>query len=149
MDWTPHPRPHRFSKWLLIKDQALAYKQFGVTLLLSITTIKFYLRTVALATVVFQHVCHLGFQKIFILRKTAANFIEISRKHVFAASNRNIITVRVYKKKLEQILSKSYSFLFQTLICIIRYASIVSDDVIQLTSKYALIIGLQVLKVLI
>ena len=31
-----------------------------------------------------------NFQKI-ILCKTAANFTEISRKHVFAASNRNII----------------------------------------------------------
>ena len=48
-----------------------------------------------MATVVSQHVRHigrhLGFFKHFILRKTAANFTEISRKHVFAASNRNII----------------------------------------------------------
>ena len=33
----------------------------------------------------------LDFSKNFILRKTAANFTEISRKHVFAALNGNII----------------------------------------------------------
>ena len=38
---------------------------------------------------------HLGFLKNFILRKTATNFTEISRKHVFAASNRNIVENRV------------------------------------------------------
>ena len=41
-------------------------------------------------------------------------------------------------KKLEQILSKSYSFLIQTLICMI-----ISDDVIHLTSKDVFIIGLE------
>ena len=48
-----------------------------------------------MATVVSQHVRHfgrhLGFFKKFILLKIAANFTEINRKHVFAASNRNII----------------------------------------------------------
>ena len=52
-----------------------------------------------MATVFSQHVRHLGrhlgFFKNFILRKTAATFTEISRKHVFAASNRNIIKNRV------------------------------------------------------
>ena len=48
-----------------------------------------------MTTVVLQHVCHLGLFKNFILRKTAANFTEISRKHVFAASNGNIIKNRV------------------------------------------------------
>ena len=48
-----------------------------------------------MATVVLQHVRHLGFFKKFILRKTATNVTEISRKHVFAASNRNIIKNRV------------------------------------------------------
>ena len=52
-----------------------------------------------MATIVSQHVRHigrhLGFFKNFILRKTAANFIQIRRKHVFAASNRNIIKDRV------------------------------------------------------
>ena len=53
-----------------------------------------------MATVVSQHVCHLGdhlgFFKNFVLRKNAANFSEISRKHVFAdSSNRNIIENRV------------------------------------------------------
>ena len=57
----------------------------------------------------------LDFSKIFILRKIAANFTEISRKHVFAASNRSIIKNRVKKKKLEQVFSKIYSFLFRTL----------------------------------
>ena len=50
-------------------------------------------------TVVSQHVRHLGrhfgFFKNFILRKTAENLAEISRKHAFAASNRNIINNRV------------------------------------------------------
>ena len=81
------------------------------------------------------------------LPKIAANFTEISRKHVFAASNRKIIKNRVHKKNFEQIFSKIYSFLFLTLICIINYAYIISDDVIQLTSKDVLIIRLQVLKV--
>ena len=49
-----------------------------------------------MATVVSQHVRHLGrhlgFFKSFILRKTAANFTEISGKRVFTALNRNIIT---------------------------------------------------------
>ena len=50
-----------------------------------------------MATVVSQHVrhlgCHLGifFLKINSFSKNAANFSEISRKYVFAASNRNII----------------------------------------------------------
>ena len=90
-----------------------------------------------MATVVSQHVRHIGFFKKIDFHKTAANFTEISRKHVFAASNRNIIKNRIYKKKL-QVFSKVYSFLFQTLICIINYAQIISDDVIQLTSKDAL-----------
>ena len=38
---------------------------------------------------------HLEFFKNFILHKIAANFTEISRKHVFPASNRNIIENRV------------------------------------------------------
>ena len=38
---------------------------------------------------------HLGFFKIFILRKIATNITEISRKHVFATLNRNIIKNRV------------------------------------------------------
>ena len=52
-----------------------------------------------MATVVSQHVRrigrHLGFFEYLILRKIAANFTEISRKHAFAASNRNIIKNRV------------------------------------------------------
>ena len=77
-----------------------------------------------MATVVSQYARplgrHLGFFKNFILPKTAANFLEISRTHVFAASNRNITENRMEKKKLEQILSKS--FLFQTLIFITNFA---------------------------
>ena len=52
-----------------------------------------------MATVVSQYDCHfgrhLGVFKIFILRKIAANFTAISKKYVFAASNRNIIKNRV------------------------------------------------------
>ena len=57
------------------------------------------------------------FQK-FYFGKTAADFLEISRKHVFTASNRNIIKNRVEKKKLEEM-SKSFSFFIQNLIYII------------------------------
>ena len=71
-----------------------------------------------MATVVSQHVRnlgrHLGFFKKFIFRKIATNFTEISRKHVFLASNRKIIENRVKKKNLEQIFPKFYSFLFRT-----------------------------------
>ena len=49
------------------------------------------------------------------LLKTAANFTENSRKHVFAASNWR------KKKKLQQIFPEIYSFLLHTLICIIKY----------------------------
>ena len=52
-----------------------------------------------MAIVVSQHVRHidrhLGFFENFLLRRTAANFTEISRKHVFAASNTNTIKNRV------------------------------------------------------
>ena len=51
-----------------------------------------------MATVVSQHVHisrHLEFFENFILRKIAVHFTEISRKHVFAASNKNIIKNRV------------------------------------------------------
>ena len=41
---------------------------------------------------------------------------------MFTGSNGNIIKNKVEKKKLEQILSKSYSFLIETLICIIKFA---------------------------
>ena len=104
-----------------------------------------------MATVVLEHVHHLGrplglLKKKFFL-KTATNFTGISIKHVFLASNRKIIENRVKKENLEQFSQKFYSFLFQTLICIINYALIISDDIIQLTSKDALIINLQVLKV--
>ena len=58
-----------------------------------------------MATVV-SHVYQLGLFKNFILRKTAINFTEISRKNVFSALNRNIIKNRVQKKKLEQIFPK-------------------------------------------
>ena len=115
------PPPHRFSKRLHIKDQALACKQLWVSYLLSITKELllwqqlFHNMSAILAAV-------LDFSKIFVLRKNAANFTEISIKHVFADSNRNIIGNRVKKKKLEQVIPKIYSFLFRTLICIINYA---------------------------
>ena len=104
-----------------------------------------------MATVVSQHVRHLGHQlgyfKKIILRKTASNFTEISRKHVFADSNRNIIIRTESKEEIRTYFVKSHSFLFQTLICLIYYAYIIRDDVIQLMSKKFLIIRIQVLKV--
>ena len=79
-----------------------------------------------MATIVSQHVlylgCYLGFFKNFIFCKTATNVPGISRKHVFLASNTKIIENRVKNKNLEQIFPKFYSFLFETLICIINYA---------------------------
>ena len=90
-----------------------------------------------MATVVSQHVRHLGrhleFFKNFIFCKTATNSTGISRKHVFLASNRKIIGNRVKRKNLEQIFPKFYNFTFRTLVCIINYAEIIIDDVIQLT----------------
>ena len=71
-----------------------------------------------MATTISQHVHHVRFFKNFIFSKTAANFLKIIRKHVPTASNMNIIKNRVEKNKLEQILSKSYSFRFHILICI-------------------------------
>ena len=48
-----------------------------------------------MATIVSQYVRHFerhpGFFKNFILHKSATNFTEISRKHVFGASKCNII----------------------------------------------------------
>ena len=79
-----------------------------------------------MATAVSQHVRrlgrYLGFFTNFILKRNCSQFLEISRRHVFTGSNRNIIKNKVEKKKLEQILSKSYSFLIETLICIIKFA---------------------------
>ena len=66
-----------------------------------------------MATAISQHVHHFGFFKNFIFSKTAANFLEISRKHVFTALKRNIIKNRVEKKKLGQILSKVTVFYFK------------------------------------
>ena len=78
-----------------------------------------------MATVVSQHVCHLGrhlgFFKKFIFNKKAANILERSRKHVLTASNTNIINNRVEKINLKK-LPESYSFRFQTLICLINSA---------------------------
>ena len=55
-----------------------------------------------MATAVLQHIRHLGhhlrFFKNFILNKTAANFLEIGRKHAFTASNTNIIKNRMGKR---------------------------------------------------
>ena len=51
-----------------------------------------------MATVVSQHVRHLGFFKNLIFSNNAANFFEISRKHVFTASNKNISKNRVKKR---------------------------------------------------
>ena len=58
-----------------------------------------------MATVISQHVhhlgCHLGFLKNIILSKNAANFLKISRKHVFTASKWNIIKNRVEKREIK------------------------------------------------
>ena len=58
--------------------------------------------------------------------------------------NRNIIKNRVEKKEIKTNFNKKLidCFCFQTLICIINFAYIISDDVIQLTSKDVFIIGL-------
>ena len=47
-----------------------------------------------------------------------------------------MIKNRVEKKKyLRTNFVKSYSFHIQTLICLIHFAQVINDDVIQLTSK--------------
>ena len=89
----------------------------------------------------------LDFSKNVLLCKTAANFTGIGRKHMSSGSKRKIIEIRVKNKNLKQIFPKFYNFLFRTLVCIINYAQIISDDVVQLASEDALIIRLQVLKV--
>ena len=56
----------------------------------------------------------LDFSKILFYAKIAANFTEISRKHVFSASNRNIVNnIESRKKKLEQIFLKNLVFYFE------------------------------------
>ena len=52
--------------------------------------------------------CHLGFFKNFIFNKNAANFLEISRKHVFTASNMNLIKNINYKWRHHPINVKRY-----------------------------------------
>ena len=107
--------PNRFSKWLDIKDQALAWKQLWVSKLFSITTInnkKF--RTFAMATVVSQHARHLGrpleFFKSLIFSKKTVTVLEISRKHVFRASNTNIIKNKVGKEFFQNAKKLQFSF---------------------------------------
>ena len=60
-----------------------------------------------MATVVSQHVRHIGRRlgvfDNFIFSKNAADFLEISRKRVFTASNTNIVKNKAKKKKLKQI----------------------------------------------
>ena len=51
-----------------------------------------------MATIISQHVHHLGFFKHIIFSKNAANFLEVSKKYVFTASNANIIKNRVEKR---------------------------------------------------
>ena len=57
-----------------------------------------------MAAVVLQHIYFgaiLDFSYFLILPKSAANFLEISRKLVFTASNRNIIKIKVKNNNLE------------------------------------------------
>ena len=57
----------------------------------------------------------LDFSKILFLTNIGGSFIENIRKHVFRASNKNKVKIRVEKKKLEHILSKIYSHWFSTM----------------------------------
>ena len=57
----------------------------------------------------------LDFSKILFLTNIGGSFIENIRKHVFTASNKNKVKIRVEKKKLEHILSKIYSHWFSTM----------------------------------
>ena len=58
-----------------------------------------------MATILSQHVSnlarHLGFLKNFIFSKNAVNYLEIIKKHVFTASNTNIINNGVGKKEIK------------------------------------------------
>ena len=103
--------PHRFSKWLHIKDQALAYKQ---QINFPNNNQVFKLRIVAMATVVSQHVRHLGrlldFSKILFCSKLQQILLKIVENMCFKASN--------YNKFCQKVTVFSTS----TLICIIHYA---------------------------
>ena len=59
-----------------------------------------------MARLVSQHVCHLGCRNGFF--KTY--IFELSRKHMFTASNRNITKIIVEKKKLEQLTAFNSNF---------------------------------------
>ena len=66
-----------------------------------------------MATVISQHIFLPGFFKNLIFNKNAANFFEISRKHVFTASNRNIIKNRVEKKEIKKNYQKLTVFILK------------------------------------
>ena len=70
-----------------------------------------------MATADSQHVRHTGrhleFFKKCISRKTAANFTEISSKHVFAASNRNITRIESIKRNKNKFSLKFRVFYFE------------------------------------
>ena len=65
----------------------------------------------------------LDFSKILFSAKILQIFLNLVEKYVFTVSNTNIMTkIREEGNKLKQILSKSYSFRFQTKIYIIIFA---------------------------
>ena len=51
--------------------------------------------------------------KTFIFSKNAANFLKISRKHVFTASNMNVIKNRVEKRNRNKFCQKTAVFIFK------------------------------------
>ena len=71
-----------------------------------------------MATDVLQHVrgailAAIGFFSEFIFSIIAANFLEICRKHVFTASDRNIIKKRVKKRNKNKFCQKVTVFYFK------------------------------------
>ena len=90
----------------------------------------------------------LDFSKVLFFAKLQQILLELVEKHVFLASKYENKWKWSQKEEFRTNFPPNFTiFLFWTLICIINYAWIISDDVIQLTSKDALNIRLQVVKV--
>ena len=106
------PPLQRFSNRLRIKDQALACKQLWVSYLLTFhNNNQVLIKNCCYGNGRFT-TCPPYWPPSWIFRKFcfAANFTAISKKHVFAASNRNIIKNRIFFKKIRTNFLKNLQF---------------------------------------
>ena len=69
----------------------------------------------------------LDFQKMSVFSKTIVHFLELNRKHIFTASDIKTIKSKIFKKNLEEHLSKKIHILIQTFICIIFFGMMSSN----------------------